>query len=47
MNISFKKEKSKPFAYSSIEMRKSSSGKVWWIVGIVLLTLLGGILWLK
>jgi len=36
LNI-FNQEEKKPFTYSSIEMRKSSRGYIWWIVGMIIL----------
>ncbi|MBI2601378.1 hypothetical protein HYW42_05515 [Candidatus Daviesbacteria bacterium] len=46
MNI-FKREEKKPFNYSSIEMRKSSRGYIWWIVGIlVIIVVIGIFIWI-
>lgn len=36
INLS-KQEEKKPFAYSSIEMRKNERNYFWWIVGIVVI----------
>lgn len=31
----FKQKEQKPFAYPSIEMRKSSNKSLWWVIGII------------
>jgi hypothetical protein len=40
MNGFFKQEEQKPFAYPSIEMRKTSGGYLKWIAVIILVVLL-------
>lgn len=42
----FKQEEKKPFTYSSIEMRKSTSKFNWYVISVVLLIIVLGIVYL-